>query len=60
VVHIGGPRHLWPTVITSHVSQRSSGDPGADALDHVVTAAGTTVRDPAVAEDARQAARSLG
>jgi hypothetical protein len=32
----------------------------ADALDHVFTAAGTMVRDPAVAEDARQAARSLG
>ena len=32
----------------------------ADALDQVVTAAGETVRDPAVAEEARRAARSLG
>jgi hypothetical protein len=32
----------------------------ADALDEVFTAAGETVRDPAVAEEARRAARSLG
>jgi hypothetical protein len=32
----------------------------ADALDEVVTAAGETVRDAAVAEEARRAARSLG
>jgi endonuclease/exonuclease/phosphatase family metal-dependent hydrolase len=32
----------------------------ADALDHVFTSAGTATRDPAVAEDTRQAARSLG
>jgi hypothetical protein len=31
-----------------------------DALDHVFTTAGTAVRDPAVAEDTRQAARALG
>jgi hypothetical protein len=31
-----------------------------DALDHVFTSAGTAVRDPAVAEDTRQAARALG
>src|SRR4051812_6681347 len=32
----------------------------ADALDGVFTAAGETIRDPAVAEEAHQAARSLG